>query len=80
MLLLQEKQESEIILRYNTKYQIIDANVIKEFVRGVFCNVIQIEIMILNNSLQDNSDDEDDDDYCTRINQRSQPLRFEDFI
>ena len=61
-------EESEIILSYNTKYQILDAYIIQEFIKNIFCNVIQIEIMILKEVF-------DDDDSL-----RNQPLRFENFI
>ena len=61
-------EESEIILPCNTKYQILKAYIIQEFIKNIFCNVIQIEILILKEVF-------DDDDSL-----RNQPLRFENFI
>ena len=61
-------EESEIILPCNTKYQILKAYIIQEFIKNIFCNVIQIEVMIIKEVF----DDED--------SLRSQPLRSENFI
>ena len=62
------KDESEIILPCNTKYQILDAYIIQEFINNILCNVIQIEIMILKTVFDD-------------VNSlRNQPLKFKNFI
>ena len=62
------KDESEIILPNNTKYKILDANIIRECIKNKFCNVIQIEVIILKTNTSQ-------DDWRNR----TIPLRYEDF-
>ena len=47
------KDESEIILPYNSEYQILNANIIQEFIKNIFCNAMQIDIIILKKTVQD---------------------------
>ena len=66
------EEESEIILPYNTEYQIKDANIIQEIIKNRLCNVIQIEIIILKKNYIE------DEDSIKSL--RNQPLSIQNFI